>query len=214
VPAADALNYSPRLVVLGTPVKAKVFRLSIGKVHASARTQGRDLALSEWTLLLEGQEIPPALSAEGSLPPALAFLRRFAAAGAIERSALAPGAALVPVLERNPRMGSAPLPAFVREKLVEAGAEPGKDHLENFAAVARAALLDAAVTVVPSARAEVLIGQAAFTAGAPPEEYEFFPAVALARPRPAGAHLVSATELIPSGNPCGGGSLPDPGAGR
>jgi hypothetical protein len=172
-------NDAPRAVVFGTPVRGRVFRLIAATAVRWAQTESGFMAISEWTLLLEGnRRSERALGDDVRL--ALRFLRGCARAGRIERRCLARNARIDDVLEMQPLLGEYGWPP-TKERILAAGAREEAKPLDNFNAVAGRSFVDAPVAIVGGS-VVYLVGEKAVEAWPPEGPIREFPIVELSKP--------------------------------
>jgi hypothetical protein len=209
-------SWGPRLVVLDQPATVKVLRLTVQKGAWSDDMRAQDLAISEFRPILAG------LPAEGSAPHVWKPLVRFSAnlvrglrSRAFEKSALAADVQVDDVFEvaEIVRRGNPDFGERLARELRSTGAQQKRPRTENFAEVARGALLNAAVTLLGNGDEVALVGERLFNIG--PKEYDTVAVDTVLRLAAVGdSYEVRQMRLIVEELRCNGAILPDPAGAR
>jgi hypothetical protein len=161
--AATPDNYAARVVVFRQPVSARTFVLTVTAVADARDAHHEDLAISEWTLLVEREGAlgsAPVLS--GETARAVAFLRRLARAGRIAPSWLAPGASVEDLAREHPLVPDDQW-AKVEHWLRQAGVDRRASALQNYSTVAYRAFVGTAVAITASSALHLVGSRVALT---------------------------------------------------
>lgn len=137
-----AVNSSPRLVMLSTPVTVRRLRLVMVATEHTPKTRDEDLVVSDWIPLVKGVPLPGTAQL-----PGVEDVRKLLAG--LATSGKFPADQLAPTLETSPNLYSIAYlsPADVTRLQTALGVGEGPWTLDAFGRAARKGLLDAAVTL-------------------------------------------------------------------